>query len=133
MRISKKLHHFAKNLVFRKNLLSYELHGRKPWSRGYFEYKWREIDRILKNKDLLKLFKNSERLPEKYGIGIDERIIEIPWVVSQIGDSYAEMLDAGSALNFKEIIEHENITSKKLFIMNLNPESNCFWKKGVGF
>lgn len=133
MKLRKKLYHFTKSLVYRRNLLFYELYGRKPWSRGYFEYKWREIGAVLKNNDLLKLFNNGEKLPEKYGIGVDERVVEIPWAISQIDDDYAEMLDAGSALNFKEIIEHKNIVSKNLFIMNLNPESNCFWKKGVSY
>ncbi|MBI2670092.1 MAG: class I SAM-dependent methyltransferase [Candidatus Yanofskybacteria bacterium] len=133
MGFNKKLRYFAKSLIARRNLLSYELHGRKPWSRGYFEYKWREIGAVLKNNELSRLFKNNGKLPEKYGIGIDERIIEIPWVISQIGGDRVEMLDAGSALNFKEIIEHKNIVPKNLFIMNLNPESNCFWNKGVSY
>ncbi|MBI2062852.1 MAG: methyltransferase domain-containing protein [Candidatus Yanofskybacteria bacterium] len=133
MRFRKKIYNFAKKLVFQRNLLSYELHGRKPWSRGYFEYKWREIGAVLKNNDLLKLFKNGEKLPEKYGVGVDERIVEIPWIISQIGGDRVEMLDAGSALNFVEIVEHKNVASKNLFVMNLNPESNCFWKKGVSY
>ena len=43
------------------------------------------------------------------------------------------LFDAGSALNFSDILTFDGLKSKKITIVNLNPESNCFWRKGISY
>ena len=42
-------------------------------------------------------------------------------------------MDAGSALNHDYILEHPIFEKKKLHILTLAPEANCFWKRGVSY
>lgn len=133
MKLTKKLRHFVKNLVSRRNLLSYELYGRKPWSRGYFEYKWKLIKRALNDDAIAAAFNNTHSLPDNYGYGVDERVVEYPWVIANLPDGSASMLDAGSAFNFETILTHPKLKNKKITIVNLNPEANCFWRRGVSY
>jgi len=53
---------FFKLLKFYKKIRAwlvidlYKTRGKKPWSKGYFEYKWKEIKGNIQNKDLLEKF-----------------------------------------------------------------------------
>jgi len=42
-------------------------------------------------------------------------------------------LDAGSALNHAFILEQPVFEKKKLHILTLAPESNCFWQRGISY
>jgi len=69
-----------------------------------------------------------------YGYALDDRVVEYPWVLSRISESNdGYLLDAGSALNFKEILESPALKNKRITIINLNPEENCFWQKGISY
>lgn len=116
-----------------KNLLSYKLSGRKAWTKGYFEYKWQRIVAVLHDESIMAAFRNGRALPKEFGAGIDERIVEYPWLLSHIGTEVEKLLDAGSALNFETILTHPALQEKKVTIANLNPESNCFWRRGVSY
>jgi len=112
----------------------YKLSGKRPWSKGYSTFKFRYIKKAINNQEIMKRFKNSEPLPGGYGYALDDRAIEYPWVLSRISSSNSDnLLDAGSSLNFKEILEYNSLKNKKITIVNLNPESNCFWQKGVSY
>ena len=51
----------------------------------------------------MSLFAEAQRLPAGYGYGWDERVVELPWIVSQgLG---GRLLDAGSTLNHPHIVE----------------------------
>jgi SAM-dependent methyltransferase len=115
------------------NILVYKKNGYKPWSRGYHEYKWKKIKSYINNNALLTNFKENSPLPLNYGFGVDERIVEYPWLISNINEDPQNLLDAGSALNFEKIISHKQFIKKKITITNLNPEHNCFWKKRVSY
>ncbi len=123
----------AKNLIYQKNLISYKLHGQKPWRRGYFEYKWKMIKKYINDHEIIQLFIKKDLLPANFGIGIDERVVEYPWMLSHINKEPAKLLDAGSALNFEAILSHEKIKNKKTTIVTLNPEANCFWHLGISY
>jgi len=81
----------------------------------------------------MRKFQNLESLPKDYGYGIDSRVVEYPWVLSRISPSAGNILDAGSTLNFEEILEYKVFKNKKIIIVNLNPESDCFWQKGISY
>jgi len=117
-----------------KSLKQAYLRKRKaPWSLGYSFYRKDFILESLSNLSLLKQFRNSASLPSDYGIGIDERCIEYPWLFSQLPSEAKFLLDAGSVLNFDFILDQIDLSSKQLHIMTLAPENNCFWKRGISY
>ena len=112
----------------------YKLSGKKPWSNGYTTFKFEYIKEALNNPETLKKFKNAEKLPGGYGYALDERVVEYPWVLSRINEeSSGYLLDAGSTLNYGQVIEFSGLKNKKIIIINLNPESYCFWQKEVSY
>lgn len=117
----------------KRNANFFKKNGMRPWSKGYSEYHTQELIKILNNEDLLKIFKQSKQLPNKYGFRLDERIIEYPWVLSRLPKERCRVLDAGSTFNFDYIITNPIISNKDLIILTLSPESQCFWKKKVSY
>ena len=97
----------------------YKILGRKPWSLGYSVYKNREIISAIESE--LTIF-NGAALPENYGFGIDERIVEYPWFFSRLKKSEKILLDAGAILNHAGILGLSHLKDKDLSIMTLHPE-----------
>jgi len=105
------------------------LKGMVPWSRGYAEYKTRNIKQALANNPF-----HYISFPSNYGFRLDERIVEYPWFFSRLPeDSFGKLLDAGSVLNFDFILNHKSMKNKNIFISTLAPESNCFWNDGISY
>lgn len=102
--------------------------GKRPLAFAYNIYKWRMIEKYLK----LNLF-NEGNLTQNYGTMIDERIIEYPWLLSRLPEEKGILLDAGSALNFEQLLCLPIIQSKKIFISTLAPEKNSYWKNGISY
>lgn len=108
-------------------ILLYQLTSKKPWSRGYTEYKWKLIAKNIQRNPL-----NAKlELPPHFGIGIDERIIEYTWAFKHLENKNSTLLDAGSTFNFNEIISSEKIQAKHVTIFNYNKEKNHFANKNV--
>ena len=99
-----------------------------PWTRGYEEFKAREICRILSDGNF-----DPNQLPIGYGFRLDERIIELPWLFSRLRKGRGRLLDAGSSLNFEEYLKHPALDQKRIHICTLAPEANCFWNRGVSY
>jgi Methylase involved in ubiquinone/menaquinone biosynthesis len=74
------------------------------WWTGYDEAKDAALAGTLDSPDLLERFRSGSSLPRGFGFSLDERIIEIPWVVANL-PSAGPVLDAGSALNHPIILE----------------------------
>ena len=106
--------------------------GKIPWSEGYLEYKELKIIEALNNESLLHSFENKN-IPGNYGIGIDERIVEYPWIFSQLSDKNKLLLDAGSTFNFEYILNQKKLHSKKIHICTYYPESFNFNEKGISY
>jgi hypothetical protein len=104
-----------------------------PWSRSYGEYKLRMIDRSLSDRDLLERFRTGEILQAKYGYGLDERIIEYPWLFANLPEAAHNILDAGSILNNEVVLNQGYFSDKRLHILTLAPEDVCFWQKGISY
>ena len=111
----------------------YKANGSRPWSSGYEEYKYRYILNSIGDKGIFNAFKNRKLLPNSYGIGIDERCIEYPWLLSQLNDTYHYFLDAGSVFNHKSVIDSIINIANKVHIVTLAPEVNCFHDKGISY
>lgn len=104
------------------------LNGKKPWTIGYDAYKHKQVAQVLLHENF-----NPNMLPIGYGFRLDERIVEYPWLMSRLPSNKGKLLDAGSTLNFDFMLSQNKISSKKLFISTLAPESNSFWQEGISY
>jgi SAM-dependent methyltransferase len=113
----------------------YVCRGRRPFGKGYRHYKDRYLRRILENDELLHVFNASQQLPPNFGLRLDERSVEYPWLLSRLSRfaKQSRFLDAGSTLNFEFILQHPAVHLHKWSILTLSPESNCFWNLGVSY
>jgi hypothetical protein len=102
--------------------------GVKPWTTGYYEYKWKNISEVINQENFTKLIGTT-----KYGYRIDERIVELPWLFSRLSSHPGKLLDAGSALNFSVLLKQPKLSNKKVFISTLAPENQSFNKLGVSY
>lgn len=104
---------------------SYLRTGRKPWNQGYWEYREDFIRSVLQDVSLLECFKNNQKLPAGYGLRLDERVVEYPWVLSRISNRVNYLLDAGSTLNYSYLLKNSLLLKKKIVIYNLAPETTA--------
>lgn len=74
----------------------------------------------------------KKNLPVYLGVGLSERIIEIPWTLSHLTQS-GNHLDAGSSFNFWYILGSKILRDRKVFIVNLNPEKNNYISDSVSY
>lgn len=105
----------------------------RPWDENYLLLKEKFIVEQLNNDETLYVFREGRSLPKKYGIGIDERCIEYPWVLSRIPLGPARLLDAGSALNHEFLLNIPQLQDKKKHILTLFPEKFCYWQTGTSY
>ncbi len=115
-----------------KKIDTYIKNGRIPWSEGYVEYKYKLIKEVLNSEQQLSFFRNKN-LPADFAIGIDERIVEYPWIFSRLSVDKNTLLDAGSTFNFDFIVEHPTIKSKEMTIYTFYPEKYCFFKQRINY
>jgi SAM-dependent methyltransferase len=71
------------------------------------------------------------RLPRGYGAGLDERVIEFPWLLAQA--PHGRTLDAGSTLNHAHILDRVQPLVDDLHIVTLAPEPESFPERGVSY
>lgn len=122
-----------RQVVWKKSIQHYLWGGRVPWSPGYGIYKRQFIMQALVNEDLLGRFRRGEPLIPGYGVGLDERCIEYPWLLTHLHDGPEVLLDAGSTLNHDFILDHPVFQHRVIHILTLAPEANCFWQKGISY
>jgi hypothetical protein len=104
-----------------------------PWIGGYERAKQQFVAAVLANADTMQRFRAGVDLPDRYGIGLDERCIEYSWALSRLEPDAKEILDAGSVLNNHAMVECPPIQGRNLHILTLAPEANCFWSKGISY
>jgi hypothetical protein len=73
------------------------------------------------------------QLPTGYGVGIDERVVEYPWLFSQLPSGPGLLLDAGSALNHGYLLHRSPLADKRVVIVTLAPEKFSHWRMGIGY
>jgi len=106
--------------------------GKVPWSPGYREYRWQVISATLADPAVCRAFA-SEPLPTGYGLGIDERVVEYPWVFPLLLDGSGPILDGGSVLNFEPIVKHALVDPSRLTIAGLAVEKQCYYPEGASY
>lgn len=107
----------------------YVARGRRPWSPGYYTAKKKTICSAID----IGVFVDGGDLPPKYGHRIDERAVEYPWLFAQLPNRPGKVLDAGSALNHRFLVERAPIKDAQLTIMTLAPEKRCFWDRSISY
>lgn len=100
----------------------YLANGRIPWSRGYKPYRMDLLQRVVKDAELLARFRDAQPLPEGHGYGLDERLVEYPWVLARLQTGPGRLLDAGSTFNYPYLLELPQAAKKKVMILTLAPE-----------
>lgn len=124
---------FAAGKTRQQKINHYLSSDRTPWSPGYEPYKQQVIQKVLQDQSLLKIFNQGKSLPNGYGLSLDERCVEYPWLFAKLPDAVQYVLDAGSVLNYEYLIDQPYFTNKRLHITTLAPEYKCFWKKGISY
>jgi len=54
---------------------------------------------------------------------LDGRVVEFPWLHSQLPRGRGGLLDAGSAVNFRYFLSNAWLAAKQIFLSTLEPES----------
>lgn len=110
----------------------YKNGGCIPWSKGYSEFKELLIENSINNQSFLDNLK-KDILPSNFGVAIDERCVEYPWIFSNLNIKKGKILDAGSTFNFEYLLKHSSISDNELSIFTYYPERNCFHQKRVSY
>ncbi len=114
----------------------FKLSGSYPWSTGYNEFKEEKILEALEDKDTIQKFLAEENLPGKFGVGLDERIIEYPWFFAQVEDRVPQAtryLDAGPVMNHSFVVERARKLAKEVHFSTLSHEENCFHELDISY
>lgn len=113
-------------------ILFYNITGKKPWSIGYVEYKWKQIMLSIINNNILTDFK-KRNISLQYGIGIDERIVEYPWIFANLSNAKTKFLDCGSTFNYSSLVNHELIKNKEITILTYYPEYENYNQNRISY
>jgi hypothetical protein len=113
----------------------YLCRGRLPLSVGYREYRNRYVRKAIADEGLLELFSAGRELPPGFGFRLDDRVVEYPWLLSRLGrhENRMRVLDAGSTLNYEDILRHPAVKKHTWSIVTLAPETESFWDEGISY
>jgi SAM-dependent methyltransferase len=111
----------------------YVCSNRRPWRLGYTQYKLRYLRKILQDESRMALFRDSKQLPIGHGVRLDARVVEIPWVLSRLHETAETVLDAGSSLNYFEVLSSLRLSQRELIVLTMAPERRCYWRMGVSY
>jgi SAM-dependent methyltransferase len=110
----------------------YLLNGREPWSHGYLDYRNQVIAQSLADTELLKSFADHT-LPQGFGLGLDERLVEYCWIFTRLSGKSGRLLDAGSTFNYEFVLDQALIKSFELFIQTYYPEEKHFTDRRISY
>lgn len=116
----------------KNDIKAYLKNGQIPWTRGYEKFKRNLIHQSLHNKELLADICEG-KLPYKYGFRIDERIVELPWLIANLSEGTGNFLDAGSSLNHDYIVSHQRFEEANFSIYTYSPESTNFNERRISY
>jgi SAM-dependent methyltransferase len=101
------------------------------FSLSYVRRQERLLQEVLGSPEALKAFEKGGRLPNGYGKGFDERVVEFPWLLSRTLDG--NVLDAGSTLNHSHVLDAVQPSIAGLTIVTLAPEPRAFPERGISY
>jgi SAM-dependent methyltransferase len=100
----------------------------RPFSPGYQTVKRGIIMSAIDGG----LLRDGKELPRSYGVAMDERVVEYPWLFSRL-THVGKMLDAGSTFNHDFLLQRPPLRGADLTIMTLAPEKRCYWHDGYSY
>ena len=109
----------------RRDLAVFLKNGCKPWTQGYGQYRRDQIIRAMNDQI------DIDGLPKGFGFRLDDRIVEYPWVVSQLPKEDSKLLDAGSTLNQDFMMPL--LRRHKTWITTLAPEKRNYLAQGISY
>ncbi len=68
-------------------------------------------------------FSDNRPLPSYFGKGLDERVVEYPWLLSRLNRQDQIVLDAGATLNHLWLLRRTEFSDRTVIIYTLAPES----------
>jgi SAM-dependent methyltransferase len=102
-----------------------------PWAERYVAAHRTFVGAMLDDDRMVARFATGEQLPPDYGLGLDERVVEYPWVFAQ--QLFGRVLDAGSTFNHAHILDRLLPSLDALHIVTLAPEEIAFTERGVSY
>ncbi len=122
-----------KKLISPIRKIVYNATGKKPWGYGYGDVRWELIENSINDSELIKKFSNKQ-IPEGFGVGLDERVVEYPWLFSLLSNNEkSTLLDAGSTFNFSQIVKHPKVKNKEVTIYTYYPESENYIDNRISY
>jgi glycosyltransferase involved in cell wall biosynthesis/SAM-dependent methyltransferase len=103
----------------------------EPWTEDYNAAHRGYVARELDDAELLARFRDGAELPDDLGHGLDERVVEFPWLAAQ--RLSGRVLDAGSTLNHRHVLERLRPRADELHIATLAPEERSFPQLGISY
>lgn len=102
-----------------------------PFTPDYGARRDALLAEMLDRPDVLSRFARGRRLPRGYGISLDERVVEYPWLLAAA--PRGRMLDAGSTLNNPLVLDRVLPRVSSLTIATLAPEPVAYPERGVSY
>lgn len=90
--------------------------------RSYARYRARSLQAACTDDAIRRAMLGETPLPAGYGRGMEERVVEYPWVLARLPDPADPILDAGSTLNFPWLIGLPALARRRIVIYTLAPE-----------
>lgn len=103
----------------------------RPFSPGYGVRHEDFLTEMLGREDILRRFARLAPLPAGYGVALDERVVEFPWLLAHAGGE--RVLDAGSVLNHAHILDAFLPRIGSLTVATLLTEEQTFEDRGVTY
>ena len=103
---------------------------RRLHERRYLGRQRRLVASALDDGPIQRLFAENAQLPAHYGVGLDERVVELPWALSRLG---GRTLDAGGSLNHRHVLTRVLPRVAGLHIVTAAPESHAYPELGVSY
>jgi SAM-dependent methyltransferase len=108
-----------------------EIPPQVPWNEDYVESQRLFVAEVLDSSELIAQFERGDTLPRGYGIGLDERVVEYPWIFAQRLEG--RTLDAGSSLNHLHVLDRFLPRFAELQIVTLAPEETSFHERRISY
>jgi SAM-dependent methyltransferase len=102
-----------------------------PFGGDYAERHKVFVSAVLTESVLLEPFVHGQPLPPGYGVGLDERVVEYPWLLAC--HPRGRVLDGGSALNYEHVLDRFLPEFDSLTIVTLEPEDVAFPERRVSY
>lgn len=103
----------------------------EPFAGDYAERHARLLQAVFAEPALLEPFVRGEPLLPGYGVGLDERVVEYPWLLA--ANPRGRVLDAGSVLNHAHVLDRFLPSFDALTIVTLQPEAVAFTERKVAY